>query len=73
MKTLEEVLTVLREAAPSFKNKYLITKIGVFGSYARGNRQQRVILILFISATQQLALLFLNWFILMMIFKLFSI
>ncbi|MCL2519632.1 MAG: nucleotidyltransferase family protein [Spirochaetaceae bacterium] len=41
MKTLEEILETLRAAAPEFKRKYLITKIGVFGSYARGEQTEQ--------------------------------
>ena len=38
MKTLDEILETLRQVLPELKNKYNITKMGVFGSYARGEQ-----------------------------------
>ena len=38
MKTLDEILETLRQTLPELKNKYNITKMGVFGSYARGEQ-----------------------------------
>lgn len=36
MYTLESILTKLREYKPELERKYPVTRIGVFGSYARG-------------------------------------
>lgn len=36
MTSVDEILEVLRECLPEIREKYGITSIGVFGSYARG-------------------------------------
>jgi predicted nucleotidyltransferase len=36
MLTLEKILQILREKKPELQKKYLISQLGVFGSYARG-------------------------------------
>lgn len=36
MKTADEIRAILRECLPEIREKYGVTSIGVFGSYARG-------------------------------------
>lgn len=36
MYTLEKILHILRERKPELQKKYPISRLGVFGSYARG-------------------------------------
>ena len=36
MYTLEQILKILREHKPELQRKYPVSKLGVFGSYARG-------------------------------------
>ena len=36
MKPVDEIRAVLRECLPEIREKYGVTSIGVFGSYARG-------------------------------------
>ena len=38
MKTKEEVLRILKDELPHLKEKYGIRKIGIFGSYSRGEQ-----------------------------------
>jgi len=38
--TKEEILTFLREHKDELRQKYAVTKIGLFGSYARGTAHQ---------------------------------
>ena len=38
MKTKEEVLKILKDEIPHLKEKYGIRKIGLFGSYSRGEQ-----------------------------------
>jgi predicted nucleotidyltransferase len=37
MYTLEKILKILRERKPELQKKYPISRLGVFGSYARGD------------------------------------
>jgi predicted nucleotidyltransferase len=37
MYTLEKILRILRERKPELQKKYPISRLGVFGSYARGD------------------------------------
>lgn len=37
MTSINEIRAVLRECLPDIREKYGVTSIGVFGSYARGN------------------------------------
>ena len=41
MKTKEEVLNILRDYKLKAQVKYGITKLGLFGSYARGNQNDK--------------------------------
>ncbi len=36
MYTLEQILSILRQHKPELQRKYPVSKLGVFGSYARG-------------------------------------
>jgi uncharacterized protein len=36
MYTLDQLLTILRKHKPELQRKYPVSKLGVFGSYARG-------------------------------------
>jgi len=58
MLTLEEILATLRAAAPELKRKYLINKIGVFGSYARGEQtaESDIDIIYFCESTDHIGL-----------------
>ena len=38
MKTKDEVLKILKDELPYLREKYGITKIGIFGSYSRGEQ-----------------------------------
>lgn len=38
MKTKEEILKILKDELPHLKEKYGIRKIGLFGSYSRGEQ-----------------------------------
>ncbi len=38
MKTKEEILKILKDELPYLKEKYGIKKIGIFGSYSRGEQ-----------------------------------
>ncbi len=40
MKTLEEIEKTLRETKPLLQERYGVTQLGVFGSYARGEQTQ---------------------------------
>jgi predicted nucleotidyltransferase len=40
MKTREEVLNILRQARHDLSSRYPITRITLFGSYARGQQQE---------------------------------
>ena len=40
MKTTEEVLNILRDFKPTAKQDYGLTKLGVFGSVARGEQTE---------------------------------
>jgi uncharacterized protein len=39
MKTKEEILTVLSKELPQLKQRFNVKKIGLFGSYARGEQK----------------------------------
>jgi len=41
MYTLNAILEILRQHKPELQRKYPISKLGVFGSYARGGRLQK--------------------------------
>lgn len=41
MYTLQTILTILRQHQPELKRKYPISKLGVFGSYARGEATEK--------------------------------
>ncbi|HLF07339.1 MAG TPA: nucleotidyltransferase domain-containing protein [Thermoplasmata archaeon] len=41
LKTLEEILTVLRSSLPELRAKHHIRTLAVFGSYVRGDRRAR--------------------------------
>jgi len=40
MKTLEEIKQTLRETKPLLQERYRVTELGIFGSYARGEQTQ---------------------------------
>ncbi|WP_310834059.1 nucleotidyltransferase family protein [Aetokthonos hydrillicola] len=40
MKTLEEIKQILRQNKPLLEQQYRITKLGIFGSYARGEQTE---------------------------------
>ena len=40
MKTREEVLSILRQARPDLNARYQVTRISLFGSYARGEQRE---------------------------------
>lgn len=40
MKTREEVLGILRQARPDLNARYQVTRISLFGSYARGEQRE---------------------------------
>jgi len=40
MKTLNEILNILREHREIFKEKFGVREIGIFGSYAKGEQKQ---------------------------------
>ena len=41
MYTLQTILTILRQHQPELKRKYPISRLGVFGSYARGEATEK--------------------------------
>ena len=40
MKTKEEILEILRRAKPELAQKYGVKRLGLFGSYARGEQRE---------------------------------
>ena len=40
MTSIDEIRAALRECLPEIREKYGVTSIGVFGSYARGNAKE---------------------------------
>ena len=41
MKTKKEILEILRQKLPELRERYGVKKIGLFGSYARGEQKER--------------------------------
>ncbi|MGE5107835.1 MAG: nucleotidyltransferase family protein [Sphingobacteriales bacterium] len=41
MYTLEQILTILKEKKPDLQKRYPISELGVFGSYARGDANEK--------------------------------
>jgi uncharacterized protein len=41
MYTLEQILGILRQHKPELQRKYPVSKLGVFGSYARGEATEK--------------------------------
>ncbi len=41
MYTLQNILQILRQHQPELQRKYPITRLGVFGSYARGDATEK--------------------------------
>ncbi len=41
MQTLQNILSILREHKPELQKKYPIGRLGVFGSYARGEATEK--------------------------------
>jgi predicted nucleotidyltransferase len=53
MKTLEEIRETLKKAFPELRKKYLINKIGIFGSYARGEQTEESDIDILVSTTNE--------------------
>ncbi len=41
MKSLKEIKELLKNQKPTLKERYSITKIGIFGSYVRGEQKKK--------------------------------
>ncbi len=41
MKSLEEIKSLIKKQKPSLKERYRVTKIGIFGSYVRGEQKKK--------------------------------
>lgn len=41
MKSLEEIKEILKKQKPAIREKYSVTKIGIFGSYVRGEQKKK--------------------------------
>ncbi|MCD6578594.1 nucleotidyltransferase family protein [bacterium] len=56
MKTLEEIKKILKKELPYLKEKYRIKKIGIFGSYVRGENKKNSDLDLLVEFSQPIGL-----------------
>lgn len=41
MKTLEEIIYILKKQKPAIRERYSVRKIGIFGSYVRGEQKKK--------------------------------
>lgn len=41
MKSLEEIKEILKKQKPAIRERYSVSKIGVFGSYVRGEQKRK--------------------------------
>ncbi len=57
MKTLEEILQILRQQKSGIQEKYSVTELGVFGSYARGSQTEQSDVDVLIDYQEPLSLL----------------
>ncbi len=41
MKSFEEIKEILKKQKPAIRERYNVTKIGIFGSYVRGEQKKK--------------------------------
>lgn len=41
MKSLEEIIEILKKQKPAIRERYSVCKIGIFGSYVRGEQKKK--------------------------------
>lgn len=41
MKSIEEIKSLIKNQKPALKERYRVTKIGIFGSYVRGEQKKK--------------------------------
>ncbi len=41
MKSLEEIKEILKKQKPAIRERYSVSKIGIFGSYVRGEQKRK--------------------------------
>jgi predicted nucleotidyltransferase len=58
MFTLQQIIQILRQHKPELQRKYPISKLGVFGSYARGEATEESDIDIAVEITGQMGLSF---------------
>ncbi len=57
MKSLEEIKTLLKKQKPAIRERYSVRKIGIFGSYVRGEQNKKSDLDILVEFERPISLL----------------
>ena len=57
MKTIEHIKNILRQQKPILRERYKVSRIGLFGSYVRGEQREQSDLDILVEFTEPVSLL----------------